>query len=88
MIRAPQREQKAAFAIASKPHWGHLIADRLLHAPSEIVRAQKQSRLCRSARARSIPHTPAVRRSANSAVHSVAVGALAATAAFVVFVAP
>jgi len=28
MIRAPQREQNAAFAIASNPHWGHLIADR------------------------------------------------------------
>jgi len=43
MIRSPQREQKVAFASASNPHWGHLIADRFPGAPLELS-AEENSR--------------------------------------------
>jgi hypothetical protein len=39
ITRKPHREQKAAFASASNPHWGHLIADSF-PALGEVVRGE------------------------------------------------
>jgi hypothetical protein len=41
MMREPQREQKAAFAAASNPHCGHLIAIRFPHAVAGLLPREK-----------------------------------------------
>jgi hypothetical protein len=36
ITRVPQREQNAEFAVASNPHWGHLMVDQFRRVRSEF----------------------------------------------------